>query len=138
VSANRPAYILDSFAILAYFEHEPGGERVRDLLVEASKERIQLLLPLVNLGEVAYITERERGLEKTQQMLAVMQQTSIQVLPADYARVMTAAHIKANYPISYADAFVAGAAVEFTATVLTGDGEFQRLSEVVNVEWIES
>ena len=36
----------------------------------------------------------------------------IEVLPADNQTVLAAAHIKANHPISYADAFVVVAAAE--------------------------
>ena len=54
-------YVLDSFALLAYFEDEPGAETVEQLLRQAERQAITLYLALVNLGEVYYITQRERG-----------------------------------------------------------------------------
>lgn len=135
VSAS-PIFVLDSFAVLAYFSKEPGGERIKHLLLHAKMGKVQLLLPAVNLGEVAYITERERGREKAQETIAVVQQTAIQVMPVNYSRVMAAAHIKANYSISYADAFVAAAAVESGAVVVSGDPDFRKLKDLVRVEWV--
>ena len=54
-------YVLDSFALLAYFGNEPGAETVEQLLRQAQDETVTLHLSLVNLGEVYYITQRERG-----------------------------------------------------------------------------
>ncbi len=54
-------YVLDSFALLAYFGNEPGAETVEQLLGQAQNQTVTLHLSLVNLGEVYYITQRERG-----------------------------------------------------------------------------
>jgi len=32
---NQERFVLDSFALIAYFEKEQGGEKVRDVLKEA-------------------------------------------------------------------------------------------------------
>ena len=60
----------------------------------------------------------------------------IEILPATRERVFAAAHIKANYPISYADSFVAAAAQEFNASILTGDPEFKSVESAISVEWL--
>lgn len=133
MSAEHLVYILDSFALLAYLGQEAGGARVRDLLLRAEHKQVRLLLSLINLGEVAYIVERQRGLENAQQTLALLQQTAIEVLPADRKTVLAAAHIKANYAISYADAFVAAAAMEHNAPIITGDPEFESLGGLIEI-----
>jgi hypothetical protein len=51
-------YVLDSYALLAYFEAEPGNERVRRLLEAAAEGKCHLYLCVVNLGEIANIVER--------------------------------------------------------------------------------
>jgi len=40
-------------------------------------------------------------------------------------RVLAAARVKAHHSVSYADAFVAAAAIEHSATIITGDSEFK-------------
>lgn len=80
---NASAYVLDSFAVLAYFEGEPGMARVRTLLTEAAKEASDSSPVGHQLGEVLYIVEREQGLVAAQQALAALDQLPIRVQPAD-------------------------------------------------------
>jgi ribonuclease VapC len=127
---------LDSFAMLAYLGGEAGMERVRALLQECTQGKCRALFSLINLGEVIYIVEREHGLTKAQEVLATFDQLPVQVLPATRAGVLAAAHIKANYPIAFADAFVVATALEQQAAILTGDPEFEAVSRVVQVDWL--
>ena len=59
---ERECYVLDSYALIAYFEGENGLEQVKELLQTAAQEHCELLMSVINLGEVLYIIERERGL----------------------------------------------------------------------------
>ena len=135
---NAPAYVLDSFAILAYFEGEPGMARVRTLLTEATKGTLTRYMSVINLGEVLYIVEREQGLVAAQRALAALDQLPIQVEPAERSVVLAAARLKAQYPISYADAFAVVAAQECQAVLLTGDPEFKSVEKdgTLKVEWL--
>ena len=136
MSDRGSVYILDSFALLAYLGGEAGEERVKEVLHEASHGRDRTLMSLINLGEVAYITERERGLAKAQEVLAVIEELPIEILPVDQQTVLAAAHIKAGYPVAYADAFVIAAAQSHNGVVLTGDPEFEIVKGIVRIEWI--
>jgi len=135
--ADLPAFILDSFALLAYLQDEPAAPRVETLLENAKKEKCLLMISIINLGEILYITERRGGVSKAQNALALIQQLPIEVLPADEKAVFSAAHIKANYSISYADSFVVAAAVEKDAVILTNDPEFESVKLIVRVEWLK-
>jgi ribonuclease VapC len=137
MSDKMPIYMLDSFALLAYLDGESGMERVKTILNGATKDQIRVMLPVINLGEILYITEREIGLVQAQAALAAIEQLPIEILPATREAVLAAAHIKANHHIAYADAFVVAAAQEFRATVLTGDPEFKNVEELVPVEWLD-
>jgi len=50
--------------------------------------------------------------------------------------VLDAAHIKTNYPISYADAIVTALCQRENAIVLAGDPEFAAVERLVTVEWL--
>lgn len=136
MGAKASAYILDSFAVLAYLAAEAGMPRVREVLRDASAGRCSVYLSLINLGEVAYIVERERGLARAQETLGLIDQLPIQILPASREVVMAAAHVKAEYPMAYADAFAVVAAQNFDAVILTGDPEFEAVKDLVHVERI--
>ncbi len=134
--ANKPVYILDSFALLAYLQGEAGMARVQQSLEESQKNRSRVAMCIINLGEVLYITEREQGLVKAQEALSAIQQLPIEILPADDQTVFAAAHIKANHVLSYADAFAVACAKRLNGTVFTGDKEFAAVESLISIEWL--
>ena len=136
--AEKTVYVLDTFALLAYFQDEPGTERVMEVLQSAQKEKCRVCLCMINLGEMLYIVERRRGLTEAQSVLAAIQQAPIEILPADEQTVLAAAHIKANYAVSYADVFTVACAQQLDGVILTGDKEFESVQGVVTVEWLEA
>jgi predicted nucleic acid-binding protein len=138
MSAKPPSYILDSFALLAYLKGEAGGERVRDLLGLAQQRQALVYLSLINLGELLYITERNAGLHPAREALAAIDALSIELLEANRPRVLAAARLKAQFPLSYADAFGVAAAQEFQATLITGDPEFSAVAHLITIEWLPS
>jgi PIN domain nuclease of toxin-antitoxin system len=70
--AEPPNYVLDSFALMAQINDEPGADQVESLLELARKRRTVLWLSIVNLAEVLYIVERSGGLEKTKEIIAII------------------------------------------------------------------
>ncbi|MCJ7570059.1 MAG: type II toxin-antitoxin system VapC family toxin [Anaerolineales bacterium] len=136
MSASTTLYVLDSFALLAYLGGEAGEGRVNEILHETSRGDNRTLMSLINLGEVVYITERERGLAKAQEALAIIEQLPIEVLSVDRQVVLGAAHVKANYPVAYADAFAITAAQANDGVLVTGDPEFEAVKDFVRIEWI--
>jgi len=132
---DTPAFVLDTFALLAYLRDEPAAARIEKVLTDAGKEKCSLFISLINLGEVLYMIERRGGVTKAQDALALIRQLPIEILPADEQSVFAAAHIKANHAISYADTFAVAAAR--SAVILTGDPEFASVESIVTVEWLE-
>jgi predicted nucleic acid-binding protein len=137
VSPAKPTYVLDSFALIAYLGDEPGRTHVEDILSRAEKGECRAALCTINLGEVLYMTERRRGLVKAQQALALVQSLPLDLLDANRDLVLDAAHIKAQYALSYADAFVVAACLHEGGVILTGDPEFKEVESLVQVEWLE-
>jgi ribonuclease VapC len=130
--------VLDSYALLAYFEAEPGSEQVQQLLETAQQGNRRLYMCVVNLGEIAYIVERERGLSKAQETLARIDELPIQIIEADRTLTLAAAHLKMSYPIAYTDCFAAALAQTQNASLVTGDPEFHKIKAECNlrIEWL--
>jgi predicted nucleic acid-binding protein len=129
-------YVLDAFALLAYLRGEPGAERVRDLLLRARSGEARLYLCLVNYGEVLYISERQGGRPAAEEAIRIIDHLPLETVLADRDLTFAAAHLKARYPISYADAFAAALAQKLSATLVTGDPEFRKVEAVVEIEWL--
>lgn len=138
MAAERSAYALDSFALLAYLEGETGRGRVKELMLRAESGKCFVYLSLINLGEILYITEREAGLVQAQRAVAAIDQLPLQIVPVSRATVLAAAHIKARYPLSYADTFAVVTAQDHDCVLLTGDPEFHTVEDdgLIAVEWL--
>ena len=133
------SFVLDSFALIGYLENEAFSARIEKLLKQARQGEIQIYLHALHLGEVYYIILREQG-----QNLAELAYARIKAFPLRYIDIIdedllrTAARLKANYPISYADSFAASLAIIHNSYLLTGDPEFKKLEkkETISIEWL--
>ena len=128
-------YVLDSFAILAYYLGEPGAAQVHQLMHERRHEH---WMTEINLGEVFYKSMRERSEEFANELLEDMLGLPIKFVDADRALTMEAASLKGRFPLSYADCFAAALAQRLSAKLVTGDPEFERLERdgLVEIEWL--
>lgn len=129
-------YVLDSYALLAYLADERGADLVREVLEHGQRQEGSVRLSVINLGECVYIIEREQGLAAAHKAIAAIDQLSIEVPSVDRARTFTAAHIKAHYRVSFADAFAIALAQESVATVVTGDSEFKAVENLIPILWL--
>ena len=108
---------LDSWAVLRWLDgDEPAAARVEAAMPSRP------VMSWINLGEVAYIVERRAGADRARRVVRGLRLRLTLDLPTE-ARVLEAAHLKAGYPLAYADAFAVATAIARGATLLTGDPE---------------
>lgn len=128
---------LDSYALIAYFENEPGGEGVKELLKSANESGVPLLLTRVNWGEVLYIRWRSGGEEEARKLIGDLDVLPIEIVEIDQDLTFLAASFKAKYKISLADAFAAALAKSRKAELVTGDPEFNHLAGEIEIYWVK-
>lgn len=133
---RKPSYVLDSYAVLAYFQAERAGLKVKDLLKQAKNGDMLTFLSMINVGEILYIIGRKLGDDVAMDILQDVLHLPIQLAEVTMDRVIAAAHVKTHYAISYADAFAIGLAQELNATVVTGDPEFKQVESLVSLLWL--
>lgn len=78
------------------------------------------------------------GKHKAEKTLALLEQLPVAILSVDDQLVKEAAEIKADYPVSYADAFCIATAQHSKAEILTNDPEFKSVQHLVTVKWLAS
>lgn len=130
------SYVLDSFAIFALLGKEVGSDQVSGLLHQTQAGEVQTLMTWVNMGEVAYIVERRWEKGRLYQVLGRLEATGVEVVVVERELALTAASIKAEHPLAYADAFAAALALTREATLVTGDPEFKILEPSVSIQWL--
>lgn len=133
--ANR---VLDSWALIAFFEDEPAAEAVEELLDQASREKHRLYLSSINWAEVYYNTMREVSPDAAEEHARVIANLPIDIVGIgdDLRLARQAAIYKATHRISLADAFAAALAKEKKAELVTGDPEFKALEKEIKINWL--
>ena len=131
-----PTKVLDSYALMAFFEDEPGADIVRSLIFKAEEGGVNLLMSVVNLGEVWYSIARSNSPEIADQYIQEINGMAIEIVDADWALTHQAAAFKVNGNIAYGDCFAAALAKIHRAELITGDKEFKALESEIKISWL--
>jgi ribonuclease VapC len=130
--------VLDSWALVAFFEDEPAASQVEEVLDQASTNQHRLFLSAINWAEIYYSTMREVSQEAADRHAEIIAQLPIEIvgLTDDLQLARQAAIFKARHRLSLADAFAAALAKEKRAELLTGDPEFRVLEGEIKLHWL--
>jgi len=121
-------YLLDTSALLCLRDDEPGADRVAELLALAQAGQAQCLGCFITLMELMYRVWRDEG--KADARLAYEQCLALPItwIHETPELLIGAAEIKAHYPLSVADAWIAAAAQQAGALLVHKDPEFAQVS----------
>lgn len=136
MAKKAKAYVLDSWAVIAYLEDEPSAEQVEELVATAHEEQIPIYMSVINVGEVWYTLAREVSEEEANAGVKMLSDLRIQFENVDWELTMEAARFKAQTKMSYADAFAAALAKVKKADLVTGDNEFKPLDGQIKISWV--
>lgn len=128
--------VLDASALMTFFENRPGAEKVEELIKLAVDGKRQLLMSIVNWGEVYYSVWRARGPGVAVKVLADIAQLPIELVDADYDLTKRAAEFKANQKLPYTDCFAAALAYQGKAELATADKDFTHVQNGVKMLWV--
>jgi len=131
-------YVMDSFAMIAFFEDEPGAERVALILKSIMARKAKAYMSVINWGEIYYNTLREQGVETAEKVIGQLKQYPIEIVDADQKLTYEAAKLKGSYKIAYADCFAAALSYRLNAVVVTGDPEFKKLGDKYSIQWLKT
>ncbi|MGH9816088.1 MAG: type II toxin-antitoxin system VapC family toxin, partial [Candidatus Acidiferrales bacterium] len=102
--------VLDASALMTFFEDRPGARMVEDLIKRAIEGKIELLMSVINWGEVYYSTWRMRGQATAKAVMDRIAQLPVEVIAADIDSTRLAAELKAQHKMPYADSIAAALA----------------------------
>jgi predicted nucleic acid-binding protein len=132
----KKRYLLDSYAVLAWIQDEKGAQFVEDLLYRARGNEDDVLLNIINLGEIYYRCSRVLDTGSARNMLEKIRLLPIKIISCPNDLVIEAAEIKAQYAIAYADAFALASGIREKACVVTGDPEFKAVEHLAEIHWL--
>lgn len=129
-------FVLDSFALLVFFEQQKDWQKVEHYLVRAGNDKVDLSMSVINYGEIFYVTAQKAGLDQARSILRVIDTLPVKIITPDKSLTLRAATFKIHGGISYADCFAAALTQSLNARLITGDPEFRKLEQKIEVEWI--
>jgi predicted nucleic acid-binding protein len=127
--------VLDASAVMTFSANRPGAEKVEQLIQLAVDGKRELLMCVVNWGEVYYSVWRDRGPGFARQILAQIAQLPIHLVPADIELARHAAEFKANFNLPYVDGFAAALAAARKAPLATSDKDFAHVEKKLDILW---
>jgi ribonuclease VapC len=129
-------YVFDSYAMIAYFEDEPGADRVAQILRQLIQGKAKGYMSVVNWGEVYYNVMREDGIAKAEKVILQLDKFPLEIVEVNRNLAYEAARLKGKYRIAYADCFAVSLSLKLNAFLVTGDPEFRKLKEHISIQWI--
>jgi uncharacterized protein with PIN domain len=127
--------VLDAHPVVAFINGEAGAPLIEALLDRAGRGDARLLMAMVNAAEVMIVQERRGGANASHQTLELLQDLPIELVTVDLELTARAAYFKVRGGISLADCFAAALAQREGLPVLTGDREFERVADSIEVLW---
>lgn len=125
---NPERYVLDTSALLAYYQDEDGADQVARILEAADCGEATVYLSFLTGFEIAYLGIAAQGFEEAMNLVLQIRAMNLKEVWADEAVLWEAAKIKAGGGVSVADAFIAGLASTLDATLVHRDPEYSRLA----------
>jgi len=136
MAKKAKAYVLDTWAVIAYLEDEPSAPQIADLIASAHEEEIPVYMTVVNVGEVWYTIAREVSEEDANSSIKELRDLRIQIVDADWELTQEAARFKSQHKMSYADCYAAALAKTKKGDLVTGDKEFNALGNEIKIQWV--
>lgn len=118
-------YLFDTKAVIAFFENEPGAERIMDIIKRVEDGTDTGSISAVTLTEIYYLYNRRFGPAKTKERLDQLL-SSINVVPIEIRVSLLAGSYKMS-GVPMADALIAASASCTGARVVTNDPRFKKL-----------
>ncbi len=126
MSAKTPGW-LDSSALLTLLRGEPGTEVVRDLLEQAERETLTVLVSTVSLAEVVSAVARVHGEEAARDDLRLLLEMPVRFEPPTAEDCVAAGWLRARHKLSTADAIIAAQAMNARAELVHKDPELEAI-----------
>lgn len=127
--------VFDASALMTFFEDRSGADKVEELIRLGVESKRQLLMSVVNWGEVYYSTWRAKGPGIARKVLDDIAQLPLEIVDADLELVRSAAELRAEHKLPYTDCFAAALAVNRKASLATSDRDFAHVERKLEILW---
>jgi len=121
-------YLLDTSAVFALTDDEPGADEVQRLLDAAAAGGPPVLICTLTLMEVYYVNLQEEGEDAAARLVAQIKSWPIRWAAPAEKDLLRGGRFKAFNRVSFADAVIAAVACSRGATLVHKDPELEALA----------
>ena len=126
-------YTLDTSAVVAYFENEPGADQVERILGRARIGGVEVNASFMTFMEMLYRVWSRHGEQEGKAAYLRLKALPLKCVEPNERLLVAAARIKASHALSVADAWIAATARTTRAKLVHKDPEFRTLGREVAV-----
>jgi predicted nucleic acid-binding protein len=127
--------VLDASAVMTFFLNRPGADKVEELIHLGVAGKRELLMSVVNWGEVYYSTWRAHGPGVARKIIEDIAQLPIEIVAATLDLTRAAAELRADLKLPYTDCFAASLAAQRKASLATSDKDFATVEKKIDILW---
>jgi len=120
-------YLLDTKALIAFFNNEDGADKVEMILKEIDENRADGFISAITITELYYLYSRRIGERVAKERIEQLRRSNLQVVPINEDIAMKAGEYKIQ-AIPIADALIAASAYLIDAPVVTDDEHFEKVN----------
>jgi predicted nucleic acid-binding protein len=119
-------YILDTKALIAFFNNENGAENVEKILSDVDENKAEGFVSAITLTEIYYLYARERGEDFAKRKIEQIKLSNLMMVEINEEIAIKAGEYKIK-AIPIADALIAASAYFVGAKVVTDDEHFEKM-----------
>lgn len=93
---ERRNIVLDSWPVMAYLQGETAAKRVIEIIADAHDNGDELLMSVVNAGEVWYTVAKRTDSDRADEAISLLRALGIKFIEVDWATTRIAASYKAK------------------------------------------
>jgi PIN domain nuclease of toxin-antitoxin system len=131
-------YVIDTHALIWHLLSQSNlSPKVRDILVQADRGKVEVIIPTIVLVEIVYLAEKGRVAQNLVQAVLQLLQGSgdnYQTVPLDLAVVQSLAQIPRDVVPDMPDRIIAATAFSLNLPLLSRDQAITRATKI-KVVW---
>lgn len=120
-------HVLDANALYRFLMGQPGAEIVEGVFQRARDTGTNLLISVINWGEVYYSLALRTGFREAQVVMSQVRLLPLSIMIADEPMTEIAAQIKSGYGLPYADCFAAAITGKANVLVTADVKDFKKV-----------
>jgi predicted nucleic acid-binding protein len=128
------SYTLDTSAVLAYLLDEPGADEVKEILKHAEKGEGKVFVSFMTFMELLYRIWKLYGEHEAKRTYLFLRGLPVREVTQNENLLISSARLKANYPISVADAWIVATALTTDTTLVHKDPEMEILADIIAIK----